>query len=374
LIDWIGELLNNTLLLIFIIILVGSFIYVTLNSIKKKLSILKENRTNKKECEKAKRLDIKRRYTDYFWAQPMWFIIISLAFFMLYTISLFIYDATGVWLFVLIFALYLVFVLNAILSYINFPKIAAERFNEHKQAIINSICNDLNSHRDRVNEFLAKYHLDTDARSSKEDCIDNMIIHPTGVSKFDFPPYLKFDAPKKNVIAKSTLQVIVLERDFMFVCPNTTEFDLLHPKRGDLKKKCAYTRAAGECEDIFYSLIKYIAYEDEAIKLYFWNDIEEPKIIAKVAKKEDAKPTIARIREKIRLVERQRLNKIAEVLHFERLKDKNLKVEVVNEVKINNNETNDNINENEENQNQEEAQVEAQEENSNSVSEDKKEG
>jgi hypothetical protein len=255
---------------------------------------------------------------------------------MLYALSLFLYDATGIWLFIFIFVCYLVFVKYTISWYINFPKIAAERFGEHKKAILDAICKDLDSHRDKINEFLAKYNLDSDTISSTDDCTKNMIVHPTGVAKFNFPPFIKLDEPKKTVVAKSTLQVIVLERDFMLVCPKTTEFDLLHPKRKEKKKKCALHRVAGDCKDIFYSTIKTIKYDGDeaAIKIFFWDSVNEEPLLIKVKKKEDAKPTIGRIKEKIRLVERQRLNKIAEVLNFEKLQSDSLKVEVVNEVNI----------------------------------------
>jgi hypothetical protein len=336
LLEWLGSLLNNILFVIFLIILFGTFIYIGYKSTRKKLDILKEKWEQASECEKAKWQDKKRRYTDYFWANPWLFVVGSLGFFMLYALSLFLYDATGIWLFIFIFVCYLVFVKYTISWYINFPKIAAERFGEHKKAILDAICKDLDSHRDKINEFLAKYNLDSDTRGSNDDCTKNMIVHPIGVAKFDFPPFIALDAGKKNVIAKSTLQVIVLERDFMFVCLNTTEFDLLYPKRKDKKKKCDINRGMGDCKDIFYSTIKYIAYDGDeaAIKIYFWENVNEEPFLIKVAKKEDAKPTIDKIKEKIRLVERQRLNKIAEVLNFERLRNDSLKVEVVNEVNI----------------------------------------
>ena len=367
-IDWLGELLNNILLVVFLIILFGTFIYIASKSIKKVLDIKKEKWEQKRACDKAKKEDRWRRLTDYFWANPWWFVVISLGFFMLYTLSLFLYEETGIWLFIFIFSLYISFALHAIFSYIDFPKIAAERLKEHEDAVTANVCKEITEHTQKINEFLSNYSLDNiDYSGITFDCKSNMIKHPTGVEKFDFPPFIKLDGPKKSVIKARALQFFVLERDFMLACLGAAKFDLLYPPRADAKKKCALKRAAGKCFDIFYSEIKKVVYEDGGIKIYFWEQFNKEPVIMKVAKEEDAKPGIFMIRERIRLLERQRLNKIAEVLHFERLSDKNLKVEVVNEVKVENNE---NTNESEESQNQEETQEEKSE---NTTSEEKKE-
>jgi len=325
LIDWVGELINNILLVAFLAILFATFIYIGYKSYKKTREIAKEKKEQKKACREAKRLDWWRRHTDYFWANPWLFIVYSLGFFMFYTLSLFLYEATGIWLFILIFILYLVFVKYTIIWYRNFPKVAAQRLEEHENALIANVCKEINIHTDKINELLSTYSIDKmDSINLESDCKKNLIKHPTDVEKFDFPPFIKLDGPKKSVIKSRQMQFAVLERDFMLVCLNPTKFDLLNPPRGDLKKKCNYKRGAGSCFDIFYSEIKQVVYEDGGIKIYFWDRYNKDPIVIKVAKEEDAKPDILKIRQQIRMLEHSRLSKIEEILHFERVENSNI--------------------------------------------------
>ena len=331
-IETLKEFSDNILLVAFLLILFATFIYILSKSLKKWFFVKKEKWTQKKACEEAKWLDKKLRYTDYFWANPWLFIVISLGFFMLYTLSLFLYESTKVVLFLLIFVLYIAFVKYAIKWYINFPKVAKEKLEEHENAITENVCKETTEHSRKINEFLSSYSLPSiDYSNIDFDCKDNVIKHPTAIEKFDYPPFINLDGPKKSVIKSRQLQFFILERDFMIACLSPAKFDLLYPERLDEKKKCALKRGAGKCFDIFYSEIKQVTYEDGGIKIYYWDNLCKEPIIMKVGKEEDAKPDIFKIRQQIRLLERQRLNKIAEILQFERLKDKNLRVEVVND-------------------------------------------
>jgi len=328
--SWLGFLLENIMLVVFIFVLFGTFVYVATKSANKWYAISKEKWSQFDTCEKLKISDLKRNYTHYFWYNGWRFIVVSLGFFLIYMLSLFYYDESGYMWFVLIFVLYLVFVRYAIKWYIEFPQKAGDALKEHEDAIINAVCKEVAEHADMINEFLAKYSLDiTDDYNSKEECLKNMIKHPTAVKKVNYPPFIKMADPKKPIVSERKIQFIVLERDFMLVCLGATIFNLLQPKRLIPKKMCAYDRKAGPCKDIFYSTIKHVTYEDDGIKIFFWDKTEEP-IVMKVKKPEDAKPDILRIRNRIRLVERQRLHKITEVLHFEHLRNDAAKIEVVN--------------------------------------------
>ena len=293
---------DKFLIFAFLYIVIGSFLYIFFKSLKKWYEVYKENMEKQSACEKAKLQDLKNRWTDYFWSSPIAFININIIFIIVYELSIWLYETTDVILYILIVTLYLAFLKFSIDKFFYFPIIANKKLQEHKDAIIDSVCKDLQQHKN-------------DQDITIKECKDNIIIHQTATEKFNYPPFIVLDKAKRQVVSKTIFQVIALEKEFMMICPNTTEFNLLKPVRADKVKKCVIVRGIGDCEDIFYSDIRDIVYEDGAIKIDFF-DNRKPKIIAKVAKKEDAKTTILKIKERRRLIESQKINRASEAFRY----------------------------------------------------------
>ncbi len=316
--------------LLFIITVFFAYIYIIYPPVKDKTTATTTKWKNKLECEKIKKEAVLNSWTIYLWAYPKRVIIINTAFILAFFFSVFLYAITGVWFYIIIFVFYLVALKYQYKWYKEFPVIAEEKLKEHEAAIEDALLKGIKSAGDQVEEILSQSDAikDTPLEYLAPLKLD-VIKHPTGVSKFDFPPFVELPAPKKKVIKTRQMQYLILTRDFIYVALSPTPFDLLNPKRGDEKKKCALVRAPGPTRDYYYSMIRRVYYDKDegGIKIVFFNEDYEKPILIKVAKEPDAKPTIFKIKERLRLLERQRLSKVDEIYKFYAIKDA-LKVSV----------------------------------------------
>jgi len=120
-----------------------------------------------------------------------------------------------------------------------------------------------------------------------------------------------------------------LSREYFSICKNSSTFDLLNPKRANEKKKCAEVAgSSGECHEYYYSQMQNVQYDakNECIRIIYSADSGHEDVTFP-CKKPSAKAPLKALKEKLRLTERQKLQKILEHKNYEDIKDKRVKVE-----------------------------------------------
>jgi len=253
-------------------------------------------------------------FREFFWANefPTQFIWISigLIFFTLLGVAIGTVTSLIFSFFVLLGAL--AFFYWARESYINLPKIVAERLKTFEEEVRAAIDKEITFEGDNIQTF-----------SNKDDEFD------TKPQIFEFPveaeknairyPILQEDPKKWTIVTKRKLEFLILSREYFSVCQGAAKFDFF-THRGDIKKKFAFKKGAGgECNEYYYSQMRNVQYDakEKGIRIIYNHD--EPDTIIKC--KKDPKVMKA-IREKLRLTERQRLEKIQEHKFYEDIKDK----------------------------------------------------
>jgi hypothetical protein len=278
--------------------------------VKKKKTLLKMEI----ECDRKKQAAKLRNFIDFFWAKPerFWWISIYLLFMIAlgiaigkqwsYTMSVFFSFIT------------IGFMIFARKSYLWFPARAKKRLEDFENAIREGIKKEISFEGDNIQCFAAndpEFHTEPQIFAFK-----------TGVKKCKFPP-LETNPKKQPVVEEQKLEFLILSREYFSICKEATPFSLLEPKRAPVMKGCDELRKAGECHEYYYSQMQNVQYDakKECIKIIYntgHEDVEFP------CKKLDPnrKPAMKALKEKLRLTERQKLNKVAEHKHYEDLKEK----------------------------------------------------
>ena len=263
-----------------------------------------------KECERLESELKWRNLTVYFWTVPVRFLWITIILFFLIALSLSI-DHIIAKLFGIFFAiLTIIFFKWAHKSYKDYPKHAEEELKAFEKDIEEGIKKEISFEGDNIQKFSNE--------DEEFDTQPKIFKFPVDTVKEEYPLF----SGKKTIVHKQKLEFLILSRDYLSICKGATPFNLLDPVRiktddvkKDPKKKCGRVKKAGECHEYYYSLIKNVKYEDGGIKIFFHSG-EEP-VFFKCKKDPKA---IKALQEKLRLTERQRLQKIDEQYHYETIK------------------------------------------------------
>lgn len=273
---------------------------------RKKKKGLKDNN---KACNKVLRELWIRNHTTYFWSDSSRFLWIAM--FMVFFIVLGIISShpMGYLLSIVVSFLFIFFLWATYQSHEQFPAKAKAQLGDFEKVITSNIEKEISFNGDNIQSF-----------SHEDEAFDTkpkIFSFPVNVSKINYSPFDK----KKAVVSTQKLEFLILSREYLSICKGATTFNLLNPPRMGAPKKCAEIRGAGECHEFYYSLIKNVKYEDNAIKIIFHNDDDDALFpCAKGAS--NLKPAMKALHEKLRLTERQRLKKIEEQQNYETLKDK----------------------------------------------------
>jgi|GEM_PF-5869335 len=269
--------------------------------------------TNKKECYRLKRKQLIDNWTKYFWSNKWRFIWITIFFIFLILLGIAIGGFGGILFSVFVTLCYIPFLWWARKSYLMFPKYAKERLESFENAIREGIKKEVTFEGDNIQKF---------SSSDEEfDTEPKIFEFPTNVDKCDYPIFEK-NPIKKTVIKRRKLEFLILSREYFSICKGATTFDLLEPARAPIPKRCVELKLAGECNEYYYSQMQNVEYDGKAIVIKYYGDIPDVKF---PCKKGTHKPAMKALKEKLRIIERQRLRKIEEHRHYEDIKEKRLR-------------------------------------------------
>jgi hypothetical protein len=222
-----------------LLILFAILFYIYKNSITSKINKVKSSYKNSLECKRILSKDRNRLFTDYFWYDFNTFVYLNVIFALIFAIVLVLDNVISSAIGFLITTLYIYFIIWTKEKYQKFPDIAKERLESFENSIKEALKKELSVYGQDI-EYFSSFDKIKDLNKS-------IVIFetPTSVSKIKFPPFGK----SKNIIKTRKLTFLVVGEDFIIVCTNATEFNLLYPKRGDIKKKCAEIKSLGGCEE-----------------------------------------------------------------------------------------------------------------------------
>ena len=315
-------LLDVIILLTAVVVLGVLSIY--LFALKAKFTKKKTELSNNSACKKALSDHRKRLYTDYFWSDSTRFawILLFLVFFILLGLAL-AYKTTGLFsiinlvtslVFLLLTVLFLFFSYK---SYNAFPTKAAERLKAFEAQVDVAIKKEISFEGDNIQSF-----------SDDDEAFDTtpkVFAFPTGITKIQFPPFEK-NAKKQPIIATKKIEFLILSREYFSICKGAATFDLLNPKRGAAAKQCAEVAgSAGECNEHYYSQMRNVEYDGtkECIRIIYYDQRDDVEFSCKKAAP-NRKPAMKALKEKLRLTERQRLQKINEHEKYEEIMDRRI--------------------------------------------------
>jgi len=312
----------NILIILLIIISVIAFSVFMMLKFKIVFGAKKVSTANQLECDKKRFKELFDNWYYFFWSNPMRFVWISI--WVIFFILLGIAFGTFWWVLASVFftLLYIPFLVFARKSYLWFPEEAKKRLTSFENDIVENIKKEISFDGDNIQIFADK---DEEFQTKRE-----IFSFPVDIVKFDYPLFEK--NPKKKPIIKSRkLEFLILSREYFSICKNATPFNLLDPVKAPPIKKCAYLKLPGECHEYYYSQIRNIKYEDEAIKIIFFEkDKDNNHIVVSFKCKKIApnrKPAMKALKDRLRLTERQRLRKIEEHRHYEDIKKRREKKE-----------------------------------------------
>ena len=269
----------------------------------KKYQGKKAVKDKEKKAAKAFKDKIMRNRIDYFWKEHWTFtwIMIFLIFFIAlgFAIGTF-YGLLSSIIFIIISIFFGTFAYN---SYINFPIKAKAALTKFEDAIKKSLEGEISFDGDNIQKFS-----DKDEEFDTKPNIIPFIISPT---KIDFPPLEKVPA-KKPIISTRKLEFLILSREYFSICQKASTFNLLNPAKAN----------AGECDEYYYSQMQNVTYDGKAITIKYNSDTGHDDVSFVCKKGTDQKKAMKALKEKLRLTERQKLQKIQEHKHYEDLKDK----------------------------------------------------
>jgi hypothetical protein len=297
------------------------YYYYSLN--RAKLNKKKTERSNNAECRKANRIIQKRNQTDFLWADFnrvktfLGFFILFAIFFVLLTL---VSTSTSGQLFGIIGFLVTVGLsiyagLFAYKSYHAFEAKAKARLTAFETKIQEGIEKEISFDGDNIQHFS---NIDDEFDTKPE-----IFSFPVEVTKIDFPPFEK-NAGKKPIISTRKLEFLVLSREYFSICQGASKFNLLQPAQAGVPKKCIETAGGtGECHEYYYSQMQNVQYDnkEECIRIIYYGDIPDVTFACKKAAA-NRKPAMKALKEKLRLTERQKLNKIQEHKSYEDIKNK----------------------------------------------------
>jgi hypothetical protein len=270
-----------------------------------------------KACADVNRAIAMRNATDYFWKDPMPFIWISI--FLLFFISLGFVTHTffGLLSSILFIIISIFFGIFAYKSYSNFETKAKARLTEFENAVKASIEQvHIIDRKDPIGKFTKiDEAFDTDP---------DPLYFATGITKIAFPPFEK-NPKKQPIIHTKKIEVLILARDYFCICKGATPFNLLEPKLGPVPKKCPEVRAGGECDEYYYSQMQNVKYDpkNECIRIIYHAHTGHEDVVFPCKKVDpNRKKAMDALKEKLRLTERQKLQKIQEHKSYEDIKDK----------------------------------------------------
>ncbi len=283
----------------------GYFVYYFLN---KKVQGKKVTKDKEKKAKQAAYDRDMRNTLDYFWKESwtFWWIVVFLAFFISlgFAIGTF-YSLLSSILFIIISILFGLF---AYRSYVTFEPKAKAALNKFEDAILASVNSEISFEGDNIQSFS-----DKDDEFDTEPNIIKFVIAPT---KIDFPPFEKVPK-KKPIFATRKLEFLILSREYFSICQKASTFNLLKPTKA----------VAGECDEYYYSQMQNVTYDGKAITIKYNKDTGHEDVTFVCKKGKEQKQAMKALKEKLRLTERQKLQKIQEHKHYEDLKDKRAKLE-----------------------------------------------
>jgi len=281
--------------------------------------------SNKAECAKINRAIQRRNNTDFMWADFQRIKMIGSFFFLFFVFFIMLTLVTTSTLgevlsiifaiLTLFFAIYYGFF--AYQSFKNFESKAKARLGEFEKKIEEGIKKEISFDGDKIQHF---------SNDDEEfDTQPQIFSFPIEVTKIDFPPFEK-NAAKKPIISTRKLEFLVLSREYFSICKGAGKFDLLNPKQAPVPKKCAEVPGAtGECHEYYYSQMQNVQYDDkeECIRIIYYGEIDDVTFACK-KNAGNRKPAMKALKEKLRLTERQKLQKIQEHKDYEMIKEKRI--------------------------------------------------
>jgi len=300
----------DSLYIAMLLILILSFGALGIIKFYRYLNTTKAVLTNKEKCYKVKRQEFIDNWTKFFWSDPKRFIWITIFFLFLIFLGIAIGGFGGILFSVFVALCYLPFLWWARRSYVMFPKYAKERLDSFENSIRDGIKKEITFEGDNIQKF--------SNMDNEFDTEPKIFEFPVNVEKFDYPLFEK-NPLKKTVIKRRKLEFLILSREYFSICKGATTFDLLHPARAPLPKGCAEIRAAGECNEYYYSQMQNVEYDGKAIVIKYSSGIPD---VTFTCKKGTHKPAMKALKEKLRIIERQRLRKIEEHKCYEDIKSR----------------------------------------------------
>jgi len=275
-------------------------------------------------CSKENRRIAMRNRLDYFWKESMTFAWISLflTFFILLglvigtTISLL---SSVIFLFITLF-----FGIFVIRSYNTFEEKAKIRVTEFEEDVRSAIHSEISFNGDNIQSF-----------SDGDEAFDTkpqVFEFPTAVTKIAFPP-LEKNAKNYNIVSTRKLEFLVLSREYFSICRGASTFNLLAPAQDGAPKKCAEKKGGGgDCNEFYYSQMQNVQYDagEKCIRIIYNADSGHEDVTFPCAKPA-AKAPLKALKEKLRLTERQKLQKIQEHKNYEDIKEKRVPTEELEE-------------------------------------------
>ena len=319
------KMISNIGLLIISLVLVALLGYALYYNLNKKIQAKRAARSKAIGCAKEKAKITHRNRTDYFWKEHMTFSWITLFFILTILFGFATRTIFGIILSIILIFLFIYFLKFAINSYKTFEEKAKKRIDDFEAQIRASINSEISFNGDNIQLF-----------TNEDDEFDTnvkMFEFPTSVSKIAFPP-LEKNAKNHKIISTRKLEFLVLSREYFSICKGTATFNLLDPK---LDAKCMEAKGTGgECNEYYYSQMQNVQYdnENECIRIIYNSDTghEDVTFACKKAAP-NRKPAMKALKEKLRLTERQKLQKIDEHKKYEELKEKRKQCEVNDETK-----------------------------------------
>lgn len=290
-------------LFILALIILGIGAYFAYYFLNKKVQGKKAIKDKEKKAAQAAYTKKMRNRLDYFWKEHWTFswILLFLIFFIAlgFSIGTFFGLLSSV-LFIIITIFFISFAYN---SYINFPIKAKAELTKFEDAIRKSLEAEISFEGDNIQKFS-----DKDDEFDTKPNVVSFVIAPT---KIDFPPFEKV-AGKKPIIATRKLEFLILSREYFSICQKASTFNLLNPTKA----------SSGECDEYYYSQMQNVTYDGKAITIKYNKDTGHEDVSFVCKKGPDQKKAMKALKEKLRLTERQKLQKIQEHKHYEDLKDK----------------------------------------------------
>jgi len=273
-------------------------------------------------CLKENRKIAMRNRLDYFWKESMTFAWISL----FLTFFIFLGLAIGTTLSIISSVIFLLitlfFGMFSIRSYNAFETKAKARLEEFEASVRSAIHSEISFNGDNIQSF-----------SDADEAFDTkpqVFEFPTAITKVAFPP-LEKNAKKHTIISTRKIEFLILSREYFSICRGAGTFSLFAPAQ-DVKGK-EKKGTAGDCNEFYYSQMQNVQYDttNECIRIIYNADSGHEDVTFP-CKKPAAKAPLKALKEKLRLTERQKLQKVQEHKSYEDIKDKRVQLEELEDI------------------------------------------